>query len=185
MASFLIFHQNIFLNTHVSPLQLLLQMTVWWHLTLALGLLGVAGAYDGRSWTRDTAWWAAPEPQWRSRLLPALMPPASNYWGSPSAQYRQLDPQQQQHRQAPQAFYPSQPLAQAQYYPQQQQQQQAPRARYLRDPQDDPYRNYNPRQPAPWSVQVGTSLSVRDDDARGAASRRFYVQSQRDEPRWP
>jgi len=161
------------------------EMTAWWHLTVALGLLSAAGASDGRSWTRDTAWWAAPEPQWRSRLLPALMPPASNYWGSPSAQYRQLDPhqQQQQHRQAvfqPQPFHPSQ------YYPQQQQQQQPQqRARYLRDPQDDPYRNYNPRQPAPWSVQVGTSLSVRDDDARGAASRRFYVQSQRDEPRWP
>jgi hypothetical protein len=162
-------------------------MTAWWHLSVvALGLLSAAGAHDGRSWTRDTAWWAAPEPQWRSRLLPALMPPASNYWGSPSAQYRQLDPQQQpqQHRQAaafqPQPFYPSQ------YYPQQPQQQQPQqRARYLRDPQDDPYRNYNPRQPAPWSVQVGTSLSVRDDDARGAASRRFYVQSQRDEPRWP
>jgi hypothetical protein len=165
-------------------------MTAWWHLLMATGLLGLSGASEGRELTRDTAWWAAPEPQWRSRLLPALMPPASTYWGSPSAQYRQLDQprplpqQQQQHRQAvfqpQQPFYPSQP----QYYPPQPQ-QQPQRARYLRDPQDDPYRNYNPRQPAPWSVQVGTSLSVRDDDARGAASRRFYVHSQRDEPRWP
>lgn len=164
-------------------------MTAWWQMIVALGLLGAAGAYEGRAWTRDTAWWAAPEPQWRSRLLPALMPPASNYWGQPppAAQYRQLDQQQQQqHRQQyeqPQQFYPSQAVAPAQYYASAQQQQ--PRARYLRDPQDDPYRSYNPRQPAPWSVQVGTSLSVRDDDARGAASRRFYVQSQRDDHRWP
>ncbi|KAF4529172.1 hypothetical protein B566_EDAN016396 [Ephemera danica] len=48
---------------------------------------------------------------------------------------------------------------------------------------DDPYRNYNPRQPAPWSVQVGTSLTVKDDGRHSSgAARRFYVQSQREEP---
>lgn len=48
---------------------------------------------------------------------------------------------------------------------------------------DDPYRSYNPRQPAPWSVQVGTSLTVKDDGRHsGNAARRYYVQSQRDEP---
>ncbi|KAK3910474.1 Protein transport protein Sec24B [Frankliniella fusca] len=53
---------------------------------------------------------------------------------------------------------------------------------------DDPYRGFNPRQPAPWSMQVGTRLTVKDDgygSSSGAgpgglppAARRFYVTSQ-------
>ncbi|KAJ1522112.1 hypothetical protein ONE63_002423 [Megalurothrips usitatus] len=50
---------------------------------------------------------------------------------------------------------------------------------------DDPYRGFNPRQPAPWSMQVGTRLTVKDDGYGNAspgglppAARRFYVTSQ-------
>ncbi|XP_034230091.1 extensin-like [Thrips palmi] len=51
---------------------------------------------------------------------------------------------------------------------------------------DDPYRGFNPRQPAPWSMQVGTRLTVKDDGYGGGsaggglppAARRFYVTSQ-------
>ena len=44
----------------------------------------------------------------------------------------------------------------------------------------DVYRDYNPRQPAPWSVQIGTKLTVKDDGRPMAPGRRstFYVQSQ-------
>ncbi|KAK7865932.1 hypothetical protein R5R35_005006 [Gryllus longicercus] len=43
----------------------------------------------------------------------------------------------------------------------------------------EPYRDYNPRQPAPWSMQIGTSLTVKDEDRNPyGAGRRFYVQSQ-------
>ncbi|XP_071450069.1 uncharacterized protein [Hetaerina americana] len=43
----------------------------------------------------------------------------------------------------------------------------------------DPFQreNYGPRDVVPWSVQVGTSLTVNDDGRR--SRRQFYVQSQR------
>ncbi|XP_059486407.1 uncharacterized protein LOC132203011 [Neocloeon triangulifer] len=187
-------------------------MTAAWLFISMAGLVGLAGAYEGRSLTRDTAWWSAPEPQWRSRILPALLP-ASRYWGNPPAQHQQ-QPYHNQNNQQPYANqqYQAQPFdnqqRQAQPYASQQyqaqpyhgqqvqnfhQQQpspflqavQAPRSRYLREPlPGDVYGSYNPRQPAPWSVQVGTSLTVRDDDSRGAFSnRRHYVQSE-NEGRW-
>ncbi|XP_063218683.1 uncharacterized protein LOC134528941 [Bacillus rossius redtenbacheri] len=49
---------------------------------------------------------------------------------------------------------------------------------------DGPYRDYNPRQPAPWSMQVGARLLVNDDGRPmaprpGSPGRPFYVESQR------
>ncbi|PSN49446.1 hypothetical protein C0J52_06601 [Blattella germanica] len=42
------------------------------------------------------------------------------------------------------------------------------------------YRDYNPRQPAPWSLQIGTKLTVKDDGRPmpSPGGQRFYVQSQ-------
>ncbi|XP_069695841.1 uncharacterized protein [Periplaneta americana] len=49
---------------------------------------------------------------------------------------------------------------------------------------DEPYRDYNPRQPAPWSLQIGTKLTVKDDGRQmpSPGGRRFYVQSQQQYP---
>ncbi|XP_065332998.1 activating signal cointegrator 1 complex subunit 2 homolog [Cloeon dipterum] len=189
-------------------------MSATWILISIAGLVGLAGAYEGRSLTRDTAWWSAPEPKWQSKILSAVLP-ASRYWGNPSPQFQ---PQQQPYQQHQQPYqqqqqyqpqYPQQPYQSQQYqaqpYQSQQfqayqqqpslsnqpsnyQQIQIPRARYLRGgPQGDVY-DYNPRQPAPWSVQLGTSLVVKDDQARGVHygdNRRYYVQSQNENRRWP
>lgn len=49
---------------------------------------------------------------------------------------------------------------------------------------DEPYRDYNPRQPAPWSMQIGTKLTVKDDGRQlpSPGGKRFYVQSQQQYP---
>lgn len=49
---------------------------------------------------------------------------------------------------------------------------------------DEPYRDYNPRQPAPWSMQIGTKLTVKDDGRQmpSPGGKRFYVQSQQEYP---
>ena len=49
---------------------------------------------------------------------------------------------------------------------------------------DEPYRDYNPRQPAPWSLQIGTKLTVKDDGRQmpSPGGKRFYVQSQQEYP---
>ncbi|XP_049837715.1 translation initiation factor IF-2-like [Schistocerca gregaria] len=58
----------------------------------------------------------------------------------------------------------------------------------------EPYRGYNPRQPAPWSMQIGARLTVKDDGRRlpfgsgggngGGPGRRFYVNSQAPGPHY-
>jgi len=50
--------------------------------------------------------------------------------------------------------------------------------------EDEPYRDYNPRQPAPWSLQIGTKLTVKDDGRQmpSPGGKRFYVQSQQEYP---
>ena len=49
---------------------------------------------------------------------------------------------------------------------------------------DELYRDYNPRQPAPWSLQIGTKLTVKDDGrpVPSPGGQRFYVQSQQQYP---
>ncbi|KAJ9600870.1 hypothetical protein L9F63_000982 [Diploptera punctata] len=49
---------------------------------------------------------------------------------------------------------------------------------------DELYRDYNPRQPAPWSLQIGTKLTVKDDGRPmpSPGGQRFYVQSQQQYP---
>lgn len=49
---------------------------------------------------------------------------------------------------------------------------------------DERYRDYNPRQPAPWSLQIGTKLTVKDDGRQmpSPGGKRFYVQSQQGYP---
>ena len=49
---------------------------------------------------------------------------------------------------------------------------------------DELYRDYNPRQPAPWSLQIGTKLTVKDDGRQmpSPGGKRFYVQSQQEYP---
>ena len=49
---------------------------------------------------------------------------------------------------------------------------------------DEPYRDYNPRQPAPWSLQIGTKLTVKDDGRQmpSPGGKRFYVESQQEYP---
>nr|CAD7439140.1 unnamed protein product [Timema bartmani] len=55
---------------------------------------------------------------------------------------------------------------------------------------EDPYRDYNPRQPAPWSMQIGTRLTVKDDGRPmnprpGRPGRPFYVESQQGRDQYP
>ncbi|PNF41082.1 hypothetical protein B7P43_G06222 [Cryptotermes secundus] len=49
---------------------------------------------------------------------------------------------------------------------------------------DEPYRDYNPRQPAPWSMQIGTKLTVKDDGRQlpSPGGKRFYVHSEEQYP---
>lgn len=133
--------------------------------------------------TRGVEYSQAPLPDSRYNRIPAPYQP--EYRRLPEADFR-YQPSEPNYRRPPQKDY-RRPLLQSNPETQPRRPESVGDERrlqqsgelYQRLPEDDPYHDYNPRQPAPWSMQIGARLTVKDDGRRpSAAGRRFYVQSQ-------
>ncbi|XP_068082230.1 uncharacterized protein [Anabrus simplex] len=110
--------------------------------------------------------------------VPARSPVRAPY---PQRPYQDIDSQTRYNR-IPAPYQPNQPGGTT--YEQFRKPNSVP-PRTIGNPAPEPYRDYNPHQPAHWSMQVGTSLTVKDDGRPYNSGRRFYVHSQEQQPYSP